>query len=130
MRGLWCREICANAIRWLKPTSRSTQQIVDQIITKQLTVTLGVQQRNWVMRHQPKSLESTIKLLESYNAAGEAGSALSGTTTEKGKAQGKPGTTGSYTECQLPVEMLESNKPKADKGGVLSMKTSKPSALG
>ncbi|KAJ7320228.1 hypothetical protein JRQ81_019739 [Phrynocephalus forsythii] len=109
----------AITIWWLKPAMQPTQQIVDLVMTEQLMVPLGAAQKSWVMRHQPKTLEAAIKLLEAYNAAEDAAPAWTGATGDKVKPREKSNAIGMAISKPALTGAPESIKSKVENMGIL-----------
>ncbi|KAJ7338758.1 hypothetical protein JRQ81_012660 [Phrynocephalus forsythii] len=100
-----------NTMRWLKPTMRNSQQIVNMVVTEQLVVTLGAAQKNRVIRHQPKTLENVVMLLEAYNMAEDSTISGGAAIGEKSKPQVQVIYMGPPTTSLGQLQWMEETRP-------------------
>lgn len=63
----------ANAVRWLKPTMRASNQVVELVVAEHMVNTLPPYMKSWVVRSQPAMEETVVTLIEAYNQAEDIG---------------------------------------------------------
>lgn len=64
--------IRANGMRWLKPTEGPMEEVVELVWMEQFMAAIPKNARNWVMCNDPRTLEETVKLMESFDTEGES----------------------------------------------------------
>uniref|UniRef100_A0A7M4ENK9 SCAN box domain-containing protein n=1 Tax=Crocodylus porosus TaxID=8502 RepID=A0A7M4ENK9_CROPO len=50
--------------QWLLPKTRMIHEVVDLIVLEQFLIDLGSNTQHWVQRHQPKTVEEALQLLQ------------------------------------------------------------------
>lgn len=63
------QQIRAAGLRWLHPESQTKEQVIKAILVEHFTMILPFKRKNWVLCHQPDTLEEVIMLMEAYASA-------------------------------------------------------------
>lgn len=66
------QQIRAAGLQWLRPETRTKEQVVESVLVKHFMAILLFKPKNWVLCHQPATLEEAVMLMEAYTSA-EAG---------------------------------------------------------
>lgn len=62
----------AACMRWLRPEVLTKEQIVEVVVGEHYMAILLFKPKNWVLCHQPRTLEEAITLMEVYASADAA----------------------------------------------------------
>lgn len=66
------QQIRAAGLRWLCPEAQTKERIVESALVEHYVAILPFKQKNWVLCHQPATLEEGVTLME-VNASAEGG---------------------------------------------------------
>lgn len=65
--------IRAIGLRWLKPATRTAQEVTEMILIEQFVSILPQAARNWVLCQKPPTLEAAVTAMETYETATQPG---------------------------------------------------------
>lgn len=66
------QQIRTAGLQWLWPEARTKEQVVESVLIEHFMPILPFKPKNWVLCHQPATLEEAIMLMEAYMSV-EAG---------------------------------------------------------
>ncbi|XP_041102688.1 uncharacterized protein LOC121313985 [Polyodon spathula] len=66
---IMAQQLWDHLTRWLRPTERTTQQIMESVAVDQFLEVLEPETRAWVARHSPETMDTAVELAEAFEDA-------------------------------------------------------------